>query len=104
MHSSITAHGCAALHRSSASTAKRSNSSCERNDRRGTTIAVIRCMPFVNGETAILSMAVFVENNMGNQHPLLIQDHQRLAGQGRRPGAAQVFEAMLGRREMIAIK
>ena len=49
-------------------------------------------------------MAILAQKHIGNQHALLIQDHQRLARQGRRPGAAQFLEAMLGRGQMIAIE
>jgi hypothetical protein len=48
-------------------------------------------------------MKVDPRHNLRDQHALLIQDHQRLTGQGGSPGAAQVFEAVLGRREMVAI-
>ena len=49
-------------------------------------------------------MAILAQSPSGEQHPLLVQDHQRLPWPGSGPGAAQAFEAMRGRRELIAVK
>jgi hypothetical protein len=39
-------------------------------------------------QAALLGMASLAQHDIGDQHPLLIQDHQRLPRQGGGPGAA----------------
>ena len=49
-------------------------------------------------------MPVFTQDDLGGQHQLLIQHHQSLARQRRRPRSAQFFKAMFTGREMIPIE
>ena len=51
-----------------------------------------------------LGVPVFTQDDLGGQHALLIQHHQNLAGQRRRPRVAQCLKAMCTRGEMIPIE
>src|SRR5262249_26961297 len=55
-------------------------------------------------QAALLSMAILTQHHIGDQHALLIQDHESLPWQGGGPGATQLVEAVLGRGEVIAIE
>ena len=45
-------------------------------------------------QAAFLGMAILTQKNVGDQHPLLIQNDQSLPGQRGCPGAAQFLEAV----------
>jgi hypothetical protein len=64
----------------------------------------LNALAHLQNHTPLLGMALLARYHIGAQHPLLLQDHQRLPRQGGGPGAAQGVQAMFCRREMIAIE
>jgi hypothetical protein len=53
---------------------------------------------------AFLGVPILGQDDIGEQPAWLIQDHERLAGEGGRPGATPFLEAMLGRGQMIPVE
>ena len=53
---------------------------------------------------AFLGVSILGHDDIGDHSALLIQDHERLAGEGSRPGATQFLEAMFGRGPMIPVE
>ena len=51
-----------------------------------------------------LCVPIFTQDDLGGQHALLLQHDQNLAGQRRRPRAAQCLKAMCTRGEMMPIE
>jgi hypothetical protein len=59
-------------------------------------LILLNVLEHLREQATLLGMAILIEKHVGNQHALLIENHQGLARQGGRPGGAQFLEAMLG--------
>jgi hypothetical protein len=67
-------------------------------------VLLLNVVEHLRDPATLWGMAILAQQHIGNQPALVVQHHQGVAREGRRPGTAPFFEAMLGGGQMMAIE